>query len=195
MADYVARSFQENSFLDHPLPEREFIAAMAAHFSREIERKLRVSLIKTVSQLIEILDEIETSQARMQQRGQARQGEYAKTGDVTNFRETDRVNKRPEPPARREPVGRPSENNRRLLSSPPPVRPTTLRSRDDYVRRFPQRFDDRTGPNKRVVNFKASAPVKNWVTSKKTVSVIERQGLRDNSSGEVLPEERLEDRA
>lgn len=60
MSDYVARCQQENNFLDNPMPEREFVAAMTGHFNEQIERELRVSLIRTVEQLLLVLDEIVT---------------------------------------------------------------------------------------------------------------------------------------
>lgn len=94
MSDYVAKLCQENSFLDNPLPEKEFVTALTAHFPREVERELRVSLIRTVPQLIEVLDEIDTAQIRTQQRSRARKGEYARPAYELHPRNNDRMSKR-----------------------------------------------------------------------------------------------------
>lgn len=136
MSDYVAKCYQENNFLDNPMPEREFVTAMAAHFNNQIERELRVSLIRTVEQLLQVLDEIEASGQRVRQRAEVRsQGEEARRGSRL-FKDQRRSYPRPGPQ-----FGRESEGIPKYYGSPNNTPVTVKRGgyppvpRENYVQR------------------------------------------------------------
>lgn len=176
MSDYVAGYFQENSFLDHPLPEREFVMAMISHFPREIEQKLKVSLIKTVEQLSEALNQIEASDKRAQQRHSARQGNIdERERDEVRTRETARTYQRPEILPRRE-QGDKYRSNTGLTSSPPPVRKTAMpMQRQEYAKRASTKTQHETYQAKPVVRFRTDNRSKDSAKTRKTVSVTEHR--------------------
>lgn len=186
MADYVARCSQENTFLDHPLPEKEFVTAMMGHFTNEIERELRVSLIKTVEQLIEVLDEIELSRNRAQQRTRARLRSDNRERDETRIQETGRVGQRPMIPQGPDSVEI-KEYPRRSPYSPTPVRKTVMPTqRNEYVRRFTSRSLMGSEVPKRRVNFKATTKRRETSPSNETVSVTQHDSQQEPSEEKIL---------
>lgn len=175
MSDYLAKNFQENSFLDNPLPEREFVAAMIAHFPRDVERELRISLVRTIPQLIEILDEIDSAQLRTQQRWRARLGDNARERSEWHPREADRDNKRPGLPPLREQTVKPWIDARRASSPPPSTKGPNFKSREEYVKKGSSKVDKGIGFKKRTVSFRVRDPVKDSAQQNETVSLMERQ--------------------
>lgn len=220
MSEYTARNFQDNSLLDNPLPEREFVAAIVAHFPREVERELRVSLVKTVPHLLEVLDEIEASRTRSQRCASARSGtrEEKRSGSRTiegyqrynlPFRDQNKYMPRygqPSIPAkpnqernvdipRREPWSRSQGNSQRLVSPPPyPTRKVTT-TREDYVKRVMPQRDQGNTSRTRNVNFRSDARVAKTKVPTETISVTERREDEDVSTGRMTSDQRRNDEA
>lgn len=194
MSDYVARLCQENSFLDHSLPEREFVAALTAHFPRDVERELRVSLIRTTSQLMEVLDRIDSAKLRDQQRMKARYNDSPSDRYSYRARNIDRVSKRSDfPPVQGQRVKR-WEGGGRASSPPPQPKSFNVKSREDYVKKFPSRFDKRTSPGKRSVVFRNKDPVKETAKSSETVAVMETKVDLENLPSRKEPGDSLSER-
>ncbi|XP_014473234.1 PREDICTED: uncharacterized protein LOC106743678, partial [Dinoponera quadriceps] len=159
MSDYVLRYHRENKFLDNPIPEREFVTAVAAHFNRPVQQELRGSLIRDVDRLVETLDAIDADRRRNDQRTRVktdwaeravapRRPYYAPT-PATRYRET--ATSRQGPPRyawRREPP-----RDFREEDIPPPRgyrtdgRPAERNDRFERPRREePPRKQSQTGP-------------------------------------------------
>lgn len=82
MADYTMSLARDAKFLEPPMSEREIIRCLKRHFDRDIAREIRPSTVKTVAELVEMLEEMDNSREPVTERKPRHNETGSKTEDI-----------------------------------------------------------------------------------------------------------------